>query len=69
MAANLRKAGHELTVWNRAPEAVATSVAAGGHRASTPKRAAAGAAFVIAMLRDTGASRQVWLDPDTGALM
>lgn len=68
MAANLIKAGHRVTVWNRSPQAVAALVGAGAKAAQTPREAAAGADFVVAMLRDNEASRQVWLDADTGAL-
>lgn len=68
MATNLLKAGHTLTVWNRTPEASATLVAAGARLAATPRAAVAGADFVLAMLRDDAASRQVWLDADHGAL-
>lgn len=68
MAMNLVKAGHQVTVWNRSAKAAAPLVAAGATQAATPKEAAAGQDFVIAMVRDNGASRQIWLDPDTGAL-
>ncbi|BEV14362.1 NAD(P)-dependent oxidoreductase [Herbaspirillum sp. DW155] len=68
MAANLIKAGHAVTVWNRSAAAAEELVAAGAALAATPKQAAAGADFVMAMVRDDQASRQVWLDPDTGAL-
>ncbi|WP_244103929.1 NAD(P)-dependent oxidoreductase [Burkholderia gladioli] len=68
MAANLIRAGHRVTVWNRSPQAAAPLMDAGARRADTPKAAAADAEFVIAMLRDNEASRQVWLDPHTGAL-
>ncbi|RFU49140.1 NAD(P)-dependent oxidoreductase [Paraburkholderia sp. DHOC27] len=68
MAANLIKAGHQVTVWNRSPQAVQALVDAGARSAPTPKEAAADADFVIAMVRDNDASRHVWLDPDTGAL-
>jgi len=67
MAARLIKAGHEVTVWNRTAEATKPLVAAGATPARTPKEAAAGAAFVLAMLRDDDASREVWLDRDNGA--
>lgn len=67
MAANLIRAGHRVTVWNRSPRAAAPLVEAGARLADTPKAAAAEAEFVIAMLRDNEASRQVWLDPHTGA--
>lgn len=68
MAANLMKSGHQVTVWNRSPQAVQALVDAGAQSAQTPKDAASGADFVISMVRDNDASRQVWLDPDTGAL-
>lgn len=67
MASNLLKAGHLVTVWNRTPEAAAGLVAAGARRAATPKAAATNADFVIAMVRDNEASREVWLSDD-GAL-
>jgi len=68
MAAHLIKAGHDVTVWNRTADAAKPLVAAGATQAQTPKEAAAGAAFVVAMVRDDDASRRVWLDPDNGAL-
>jgi 3-hydroxyisobutyrate dehydrogenase len=68
MAANLLKAGHTVTVWNRTPGAAATLVAQGAKEAPTPREAAAGADLVIAMVRDDEASRDVWLAPDRGAL-
>jgi 6-phosphogluconate dehydrogenase (decarboxylating) len=37
MAANLLKAGHTVTVWNRSPEAEEALVASGARRASSPK--------------------------------
>lgn len=67
MAANLLKAGHDVTVWNRTPTAAAALVAAGAKQAKSPREAASGAAFIMAMVRDDEASRQVWLDPETGA--
>lgn len=68
MAANLLKAGHQLTVWNRTASSASTLVALGARQASTPKEAATGAEFVMTMVRDNEASRQVWLDPVTGTL-
>lgn len=67
MALNLLRAGHRVTVWNRRPSAAKSLVEAGAGWAGTPKDAAAGAEFVIAMVRDNEASRQVWIDPATGA--
>ena len=68
MAANLLKAGHELTVWNREPQAADKLVAAGAKAAGTPRLAADGNDFVIAMVSNDDASRQVWLDAAKGAL-
>jgi 3-hydroxyisobutyrate dehydrogenase len=67
MAANLLKAGHAVTVWNRSPEAAKTLVTAGAKLAASPKAAAQGADVVIAMVRDDDASRDLWLSPETGA--
>lgn len=69
MAANLLAAGHQVTVWNRTSAAAEALVSQGAVQAFTPKQAAEGADFVIAMLRDDVASRQVWLDADTGAIL
>ncbi|MGY3442874.1 NAD(P)-dependent oxidoreductase [Bradyrhizobium sp. USDA 4473] len=68
MAANLIKAEHALTVWNRTPEAAAALVRMGAKQAATPKEAASGVDFVFAMVRDDQASRDVWLSPNHGAL-
>ena len=68
MAANLIKAGHEVTVWNRTAAAAAALVAAGARQAATSRDAAEGVDFVIAMVRDDNASREVWLSEDNGAL-
>ncbi len=68
MAARLLAAGHEVSVHNRTPERGPALEAQGARRASTPREAVAGAEVVIAMLRDDAASRDVWLDPETGAL-
>jgi 3-hydroxyisobutyrate dehydrogenase len=68
MAANLLKAGHAVTVWNRSPAAAEALVAAGAQLADTPREAAKGADFVIAMVRDDAASRAIWLGAESGAL-
>src|SRR5262245_20020802 len=68
MAANLVRAGHALTVWNREPDAAKRLVAIGAKTAATPREAAQGNEFVISMVRDDEASRQVWLDAEVGAL-
>ncbi|MDE1149144.1 MAG: NAD(P)-dependent oxidoreductase [Azospirillaceae bacterium] len=68
MAANLVKAGHAVTVWNRSPGPVAGLVDQGAASAPTPRAAADGAEFVIAMVADDRASDAVWLNAETGAL-
>lgn len=68
MAANLMKAGHELTVWNREPERADKLVASGAKKAASPRAAAGGNEFVITMLSNDEASRKVWLDEESGAL-
>lgn len=67
MAANLIKAGHSLTVWNRTPKAAEALLAAGAQRAASPFEAAKAADFVISMVRDDSASKSVWCDPERGA--
>ena len=68
MAAVLLAAGHEVTVWNRSEVRTKPLAEAGAKVASTPREAAVGAEFVISMVRDDEASRQVWLAGETGAL-
>jgi 3-hydroxyisobutyrate dehydrogenase len=55
MAANLLKAGHELA-------------ASGAKAAATPREAAEGNDFIIAMVSNDEVSRRVWLDGSNGAL-
>jgi 3-hydroxyisobutyrate dehydrogenase len=69
MATNLLRAGHELTVWNLTPDRMQTLVAAGAKPAATPREAAQGNEFVVTIVTDDVASRQVWLDPAQGALL
>jgi 3-hydroxyisobutyrate dehydrogenase len=68
MAANLVKAGHEVTVWNRSPAAMKPLADQGARTAASPRAAVEGAEFAITMLTDDKASETVWLDPKTGAL-
>lgn len=67
IAANLIRAGHQLTVYNRTTEKAQDLVAAGATLADTPAAAAAGAEILIAMLSDDQASESIWLG-DNGAL-
>jgi 3-hydroxyisobutyrate dehydrogenase-like beta-hydroxyacid dehydrogenase len=68
MAANLIKAGHAVTVWNRDPAKAAALAQTGAAMAGTPKAAAEGADIVLSMVTDDAAARTVWLDAGTGAL-
>jgi 3-hydroxyisobutyrate dehydrogenase len=67
MAANLMKAGFPLTVYNRTAAKAQSLVNGGARLASTPAEAVQGAAFVISMLADDAASRDVWTG-NNGAL-
>ena len=67
MAANLLKAGFSVSVYNRTAAKAQPLVSAGARLASTPAEAAKGAAYIISMLADDAASREVWLGKD-GAL-
>jgi 3-hydroxyisobutyrate dehydrogenase-like beta-hydroxyacid dehydrogenase len=65
MAANLVRAGFEVTVWNRtAAKAQAFSAEHGARAAATPGEAAAGAEFVITMVVDADQVESVLLGPD-----
>jgi 3-hydroxyisobutyrate dehydrogenase-like beta-hydroxyacid dehydrogenase len=55
IAANLLKARHEVTVWNRSSAKARSLVEAGAVLAGTPKEAASGKAAVITMLADDSA--------------
>ena len=52
MAMNIIKAGYQVTVWNWSAKAAEPLVGASATHAATPKEAAAGRDFFIAMLRD-----------------
>jgi len=67
MAQNLLKAGHTVTVYNRTPAKAEALRTAGARVAATPAEATRDAEFVIAMLADDQASRDVWFGSD-GAL-
>lgn len=67
MAANLLKAGFDLSVYNRTAAKAQPLVDAGAHLTATPAEAANGATVVISMLADDNASREIWTGAD-GAL-
>ena len=67
MAANWLAKGFKLTIWNRTRAKAAGLGAQGAAIADTPREAAADADFIVAMVADDHASREVWLG-DRGAL-
>ena len=60
MARRLLRAGFEVTVYNRTPGRAEPLQQDGATIAATPADAAADAEFVIAMVADDHASREVW---------
>jgi 3-hydroxyisobutyrate dehydrogenase-like beta-hydroxyacid dehydrogenase len=63
MGANLLKAGHPLTVWNRTATRADALVAQGATRAATPRELAAQSEFVISIVSDPPALESVlWGD-------
>ena len=59
MGANLLKAGHELTVWNRTASRGDDLVAQGAKRAATPRELAAASEVVITIVSDPPALESV----------
>ena len=64
MAANLLRAGHELSVWNRSAAKAQALVKAGARLASTPADAARHAEIAFTMLANPDAVTAVALGPD-----
>jgi 3-hydroxyisobutyrate dehydrogenase-like beta-hydroxyacid dehydrogenase len=64
MAMNIVKKGHELTVYDRSPEAVARLVAAGAKAAASAKEVGAASEIVVTMLPEPQHVEQVCLGPD-----
>jgi len=67
IANNLRKAGHDLTVWNRTASKADHIVSKGGKLARTPRECAAGRDLVFVCVSDEKALEAVLAGPD-GAL-
>ena len=67
MAANLLRAGHSLTVYNRTRGAAEPLERSGARVATTPREAASAAEVLVTMLADDAAVEAVLLGPD-GAL-
>lgn len=64
MALNLQRKGFAVTAWNRTPGKGDALVAAGGRLAPTPRAAVEGARFVVTMLADPAAVREVAAGPE-----
>ncbi|MBE9003998.1 NAD(P)-dependent oxidoreductase [Fortiea sp. LEGE XX443] len=69
VAQNLLDANHEVVVYNRTPEKAIPLVNKGAIYAATPREASENADIVISMVTDNDASRVIWLDEETGAVM
>ena len=67
MAAQLVRGGFDVTVYNRSTERAEELRTMGAKVAATPAEAASGAEFVVTMVADDRASREVWAGP-LGAL-
>lgn len=67
MIANLCKAGHAVTVYNRSHAPLESLADLGVRFAATPAEAADGAEFVMSMVTDDAASEMLWEGPG-GAL-
>lgn len=68
MAGRLIDAGLAVMVWNRTPARAQALIERGARWAPTPAAAVSGVDAALSMVRDDAASRDVWLDPDVGAL-
>ena len=68
VASKLLEAGYTITVFNRTPERAKKLIGNGAIWAKTPRQAAAQSDVVISMVTDDEASREVWLDQNTGAV-
>lgn len=68
MASRLISGGYHVTVFNRSPDAARPLVELGARQAPSPREAVAGCDVAICCVRDDAASRDVWLDDQTGAL-
>ena len=64
MAENIVKGGHELTVYDRSPEAIARLVKAGAKAAATPREVGAASDIVVTMLPEPQHVEQVVLGAD-----
>jgi 3-hydroxyisobutyrate dehydrogenase-like beta-hydroxyacid dehydrogenase len=68
MAANLQRAGHDVTAWTRSEgKAQAWADEHGARAAATPAAAAEGAEIIMSMVVDGAQVEHVLLDPESGA--
>jgi 3-hydroxyisobutyrate dehydrogenase len=67
MAGRLLSSGFPIAVYNRNREKSAPFAAKGAHAAATPREAASKAQFILSMVANDAASRDIWLGED-GAL-
>jgi 3-hydroxyisobutyrate dehydrogenase-like beta-hydroxyacid dehydrogenase len=63
IAANLLKAGHAVTVWNRTAAAIESLAQSGASVAAKPLQAATGVDIMFSMLADDASVREVLVDP------
>lgn len=68
MAQRLIDRGHRVVVFNRTTSKSRPLEAAGANVASSPREAARDAEIVISVVTDDAASRETWLDSESGAL-
>src|SRR5258708_8733621 len=66
MAANLLKAGYEVTVWNRTASRADALVAQGAKRAATPREVAAASEVIFTIVSDPPALESVLWGGDGG---
>ncbi len=64
MALNILKGGHDLTVYDRSPEAIARLTAAGARAASTPREVGEASEVVVTMLPEPQHVHEVVLGAD-----
>ncbi|NEQ70354.1 MAG: NAD(P)-dependent oxidoreductase [Symploca sp. SIO2D2] len=69
IAQKLLKTNHQVIVYNRTADKAKLLVEQGAIYAAKPREAAEQAEIVISMVTDDLASRAVWLDPETGAIL
>ena len=69
IAQKLLKTNYQVIVYNRTADKAKLLVEQGAIYAAKPREAAEQADIVISMVTDDLASRAVWLDPETGAIL